>query len=117
MTREEKRTALRQRVTQAKGRLEGRPVDEVARELAGGAVDYAKRNPILVIGGAAVVGIVLGGLTGKSRKALASGGIVSRIVSDAAIAFALSMYEKATERAEIARERVSGLVDHSSDIE
>jgi len=72
-----------------------RPPERIAADAADAAVSFAKQNPILVIGGVAVLGLAIGGISRRGRKAAAKGGMLSRIATDAAIGFALAMYEKA----------------------
>lgn len=100
MTSEAKRSALRERIEQAQARLAGRPPSELAREAAHEAIDFAKANPMVVIGAAAALGLALGAMSRGGRKAATATGVLSRIATDAAFAFALAMYERATERAE-----------------
>ena len=99
MTSDEKRVALRDRIAKAQQRLTEHPASEQARDTAGALIDYAKRNPALVVGGAAALGLVLGSLSRSGRKAATATGLLGRIATDAAIAFALAMYERAAERA------------------
>jgi len=95
MTREQKREALKERIAAAQARLGERPPEKIAADAADAAVSFAKQNPILVIGGVAVLGLAIGGISRRGRRAAAKGGMLSRIATDAAIGFALAMYEKA----------------------
>ncbi|MFZ9396807.1 MAG: hypothetical protein ACO25F_12200, partial [Erythrobacter sp.] len=97
-----KRRALRQRIDNAQQRLDLAPAKAPAAARANGALAYAKDNPALVIGGVAAVAIALGLLTRRGGKVASSAnatGVLTRIATDAAIAFALAMYEKAASRA------------------
>ncbi|HSM53173.1 MAG TPA: hypothetical protein VK839_03225 [Erythrobacter sp.] len=98
-TTEDKRSALRTRIENAQERLAGHHVADQARDAAGTLVDYAKRNPLVVLGGVAALGLVLGRLSRGGRAAATASGLLGRIATDAAIAFALTMYDKAVQRA------------------
>ena len=95
MTREHKREALKERIAVAQARFNDRPPDEIVADAAAAAFDFAKQNPLVVIGGAVVLGLTIGSLSRRGRKAARTGGILARIAIDAAIGFALAMYEKA----------------------
>ena len=94
MTREHKREALKERIAAAQARFSDRPPEEIVADAAGAAFDFAKQNPLVVIGGAVVLGLTLGSLSRHGRKAATIGGILARIATDAAIEFALTMYQK-----------------------
>lgn len=98
MTSEDKRGALRARISKAQQRMTARPASDIARDTAGSVIEYAKTNPLIVIGGAVAIGLTLGSLTRGGRKAATATGLLGRIATDAAIAFALTMYERASER-------------------
>ena len=95
MMREEKREVLRGKIEAARSRFGDRPPEDIAAEAASAAFTYAKQNPWIFIGGAAVLGLALGTLTKRGRKAATASGLLGRLATDAAIGFALAMYEKA----------------------
>ncbi len=101
MTSEDKRNALRERITTAQQRLSNTAADHYARIAARKVVDFAKGNPLLLIGGGLALGLTLGSLSRRSSRAAATAaGLLGRIATDAAIAFALAMYERATQQAD-----------------
>lgn len=104
MTSEARRTALRQRIESAQQRLTERPASEYARKAAHEAIDFAKANPLLVVGAGAALGLMLGAMSRGGRKAATATGFLGRFAADAAIAFALTLYERASERAEESEE-------------
>ncbi|MGQ7829015.1 hypothetical protein [Altererythrobacter sp. Z27] len=112
-TTEDKRSALRTRIQNAQERLAGHQVADQARDAAGTLVDYAKRNPLIVLGGAAALGLALGRLSRGGRAASTATSLLGRIATDAAIAFALTMYDKAVQRAK--EEQEEGDLPHLSD--
>lgn len=97
MTSEDKRSALRERITTAQQRLSNSSGDDYARIAAKKVVEFAKGNPLLLIGGGLALGLTLGSLSRRSRTAATAAGLLGRIATDAAIAFALAMYERATD--------------------
>lgn len=115
MTSEANRTALRERIEKAQQRLTNRPASEYARDAAHEAIDFVKANPLLVIGAAAAVGLALGTMSRGGRKAATATGFLGRIATDAAIAFALTMYERASERRDEAAQNEGDLQDLAAD--
>ncbi|NNF93240.1 MAG: hypothetical protein HKM91_01410 [Altererythrobacter sp.] len=96
MKRDKKREALKERVAAAQARFSDRAPEEIVADAAGAAVTFAKQNPVLVIGGVVVIGLTLASFSRRGRKAATTGGVLTRIATDAAIGFALAMYEKAS---------------------
>jgi hypothetical protein len=98
VTSQDKRIALRERITKAQQRISENPASGYAREAADHAVGFAKRNPLVVVGGAVTLGLALGSLSQRGKRAAATTGLMGRIATDAAIAFAVAMYERASTR-------------------
>ncbi|MDA0819154.1 MAG: hypothetical protein O3C52_06940 [Proteobacteria bacterium] len=94
MTRKHKREALKDRIAVAQARFSDHTPEEIAADAAGATFDFAKKNPLVVIVGAVVLGLTLGNLSRRGRKVATTGGILARIATDAAIGFALAMYQK-----------------------
>lgn len=112
-TTEDKRSALRTRIEKAQERLAGHQVADQARDAAGTLANYAKRNPLVVCGGVAALGLVIGRLSRGGRAASTATSLLGRIATDAAIAFALTMYDKAVQRAK--EEQDEGTLPRLSD--
>lgn len=64
----DKRDALRARIDAAERRNADRTLADQAREAADAAMDYTRANPAKVIGGAVLVGLVIGLLTRPGRQ-------------------------------------------------
>lgn len=67
-TQDEKRDELRQKIEASERRIAERSFADQAREAADKAVDYTRANPLTVVGGAVVVGLVIGLLTRPGRR-------------------------------------------------
>lgn len=104
MTSDDKRSALKRRITAAQHRIEANPASEYARDAANAAYDFARKNPIALIGGAAVLGLALGSLSKRGRKTATATGLLGRFATDAAVAFALAIYGRASQRPDDASE-------------
>lgn len=100
MTRDERREVLKGKIEAARSRFGDRSPEDIAAEAASAAVDYAKQNPWVVIGGAVALGLAIGAMTRQGRKAAAKSGLLGRLATDAAIGFAIAMYEKAQHKTE-----------------
>ena len=118
MTRDQKREALKERIAAAQARFGTRSPEEIAADAASAAFGYAKEKPFVVLGGAVLIGLVLGSLSKRGRKSAAAGGMVTRLATDAAIGFALAIYEKANAtKTEVGLAKGQDLIEQSSDQE
>ncbi|QIG53023.1 hypothetical protein G6N82_01585 [Altererythrobacter sp. BO-6] len=108
MASEDKRNALRQRIETAQNRLSENPASNYAREAADQVIGFAKANPLVVLAGAVAVGLTLGSLSQRGKKAAAATGVFRRFATDAAIAFAVALYERASHRSEEEKDQPSG---------
>lgn len=116
MTREQQRAALKERIAKAQARFGDRSPEELAADAAQSALNFAKQNPLLIIGGTIALGLALGSLTRRGRKAAATGGIFTRIATDAAIGFAFAMYEKANAaKSEVGLAKGQDLIEENTD--
>lgn len=115
MTREEKREVLKGKIEAARARFGDRSPEDIAAEAASKAFAYAKQNPWVFIAGGAILGLALGTLSRNGRKAATASGLLGRLATDAAIGFALAMYEKASSKAEIENAKTQELIEHRSD--
>ncbi|MBO6609133.1 MULTISPECIES: hypothetical protein [Altererythrobacter] len=118
MTREQKREALKERIAAAQARFGDRSPEDIASDAASAAFQYAKQNPVVVIGGALALGLALGSFTRRGRKAAAAGGLFTRLATDVAIGFAVAMYEKAHHaKSEVGLAKGQELIEQNSDQE
>ncbi|WDA40586.1 hypothetical protein [Erythrobacter sp. BLCC-B19] len=130
------RDALRARIEAAERRNAERSLADQARAAADAAIDYTRANPLTVVGGAIAAGLVIGLLTRPGRrvagKALHSAGdaisgtasrtsssvkgLAARggsklgtLLSEAAVAYALTLIDEVVEGARTAQERAGDL--------
>ena len=116
MTREQKREALKERVAAAQARFDDRTPEEIAAKAASSAINFAKQNPAVVIGGATVIAFAIAKLSRGSRKAKTNNGVFSRFATDTIIGFALAMYEKANaQESEVGIAKGQDLIEQKPD--
>jgi len=65
----DKRDDLRAKIEASERRIAERTLADQAQEAAGAATEYVKQNPLTVLGGAILVGIVVGSMTKPGRRA------------------------------------------------
>lgn len=103
-----KRDELRMKIEASERRIADRTLAEQAQEAAKAATDYARANPMKVVGGAVALGIVIGLLTSPGRrvaKTAATG--AAGAVSTAATSTAHAVSSAASGAAGSARRAVS----------
>ena len=115
MTREEKRVELKGKIEAARERFRDHPPEDIAVEAASAAFTYAKQNPWVFVGGGAIIGLTLGILSRRSQKTKKTSSVLGRIATDVAIGFALAMYEKASQRAELRTAKSQELIEQQTD--
>ena len=62
------RDELRAKIEASERRIAERTFADQAKEAAEAATDYARKNPLTVLGGAVVVGILIGAMTSPGRR-------------------------------------------------
>lgn len=68
----DKRDQLRAKIEASERRIAERTVADQAKEAAEAATAYVKKNPLKVLGGAILIGITIGAMTGPGRRAARS---------------------------------------------
>jgi len=71
-TSTKQRDELRAKIESSERRIAERTIADQAREAAEAATDYAKANPLTVVGGAVAVGLVIGAMTKPGRRVVKS---------------------------------------------
>lgn len=95
----DKRDELRAKIEASERRIAERTIADQAKETAGAATSYVKENPFTVLGGAIVVGLVIGVMTKPGRRAAKSAASgAAGAVSGAASGAAKSVGNAAKER-------------------
>ncbi len=64
-----KRDELRAKIEASERRIAQRTLADQAQEAAGAATKYVRENPLTVLGGAIVVGLLIGGMSKPGRRA------------------------------------------------
>ena len=136
-----KRDALRVKIEASERRIAERSFADAAREAAEAATDYAKANPLQVVGGAIAVGILIGLLTPPGRRvattaasnaASAVGGAASSaakgvgdaakkrgskfgaLVADALVAYGIRLIDQALDGARAGQDKLEDIGDSAA---
>jgi ElaB/YqjD/DUF883 family membrane-anchored ribosome-binding protein len=82
---QDKKDALRMKIEASERRIQERSLAESAKEAADSAIEYTRQNPLTVVGGAIVVGLLIGLMTKPGRRAAgtAATGAVSAVTGAA----------------------------------
>lgn len=115
MTSDQKREQLREKIEAGEKRNEERSLADAAREAADTATTFAKEHPIAVVGGAVVVGLAIGAMTKPGRQLTKRGGVLAGLLTDAVIAYGISIMDKAGEVARDGQDRLEDLGDALGD--
>lgn len=113
-TDEEKRDELRAKIEAAEKRNDERSIADQAKEAADTAVEFAKRHPLLTVGGAIVAGLAIGAMTRRGRRLGRRGGAFAALATDAALAYGARMIDRATDAAEFAGDRIEDMGDSAA---
>ncbi|NCP14506.1 MAG: hypothetical protein GW858_10125 [Sphingomonadales bacterium] len=127
------RDALRARIDTAERRNAERTLADQAREAASSAADYTRANPLTVIGGAVVAGVIIGLLTRPGRQAAgkaihsASDAIsnagsnaksfakrrtgIGQSIGDSVVAYGMTMIDEIMDTARAGQDRAGELGD------
>lgn len=111
---QDKRDQLRARIEAAEQRNEQRSLAEQAREAADTAVEFTKKHPFAVIGGALAIGLAIGAATKPGRRLGRKGGVFAGILADAALAYGARMIDNTTNAAHFAGDRLGGIGDSAA---
>lgn len=113
-TDEEKREQLRAKIEAAEKRNDQRSIAEQAKEAADTAVEFAKRHPLLTVGGAIAAGLAIGAMTRRGRRLGRRGGAFATLATEAALAYGARMLDRATDAAEFAGDRFEDMGDSAA---
>ncbi|WP_427968335.1 hypothetical protein [Altererythrobacter sp.] len=115
MTPDAKRDELREKIEAGERRHAARDLAEAARDAAESATEFVKKHPLATLGGAIAIGLVIGAMTKPGRQLTRRGGKLATLVADAAIAYGVSMLEKAGEAATQGQDKLEDLGDALDD--
>lgn len=138
---DQKRDELRMKIEASERRIAERTLGDTAREMAQTAGDYAKANPLQVVGGAVAVGILIGLMTKPGRRvasqaasnaADAVGGAATSagksvgnavkqrsskfgsLVADALVAYGIKLIDEALSGARASQDKLEDIGDNAS---
>lgn len=119
MSDDEKREELKERIAAGEARHAARAVAEGAKEAAGNAAEFVKRNPLVAVGGAIAAGLAIGLMTkpGRrvARKAVGQSSVFAILARDAILAFGIKMIDEATAAARTGQDKIEDLSDAAQD--
>jgi len=132
------RDELRAMIEARERRIAARTLADEAREAAGAASDYARQNPIQVVGGAIALGLLIGLLTKPGRRAAGNvasgtasavggaasgaaksvgsaakkrGSAIGSLLADAFVAYGIKLIDEALDGARAGQERLEDIGD------
>ena len=111
MTDEEKRAELRARIEAGNRRHQERTFADQAKDAADSAVEFAKKHPVATIAGGVVLGLAIGAMTRPGRRLGRRGGEMASYAADAVAAYALSMFDGASDLARTAGDKIEDFGD------
>ncbi len=114
LTDEQKREKLRERIEAGERRHEERSFADQAKDAADSAVEFTKKHPIAVIGGAIVIGIAIGAMTRPGRRLGRRGGALAAVAADAAMAYGARFMDNAADVAQYAGDRFEDFGDRAA---
>lgn len=109
LTDEEKREALREKIAASETRNQERSFAEQAQAAADEALEFVKENPLKTVAAVAVGALIIGALTRPGRDLGRKAGGMASVATDAAVAYALGLFDAAGEVAEEGGDRLSEL--------
>ncbi|MBD2841914.1 hypothetical protein [Erythrobacter rubeus] len=137
----DKRDELRAKIEASERRIEQRTLADQAKEAAGAATNYAREHPLTVLGGAIAVGLVVGAMTSRGRRAARGAAVgtvnavnsaarstkdavgnastkqVSRfgtLLADAITAYGIKLIDDALDTAQAGQDKLEDLGDSAS---
>lgn len=111
---QQKRDQLRARIEAGEKRNEERTLADQAKDAADTAVEFTKKHPYAVIGGAIAVGLAIGAMTRPGRRLGRRGGVLAGLAADAALAYGARMIDKTMDAAQFAGDRFEDLSDSAA---
>ena len=137
----DKRDELRAKIEASERRIAERTVADQAKEAAGAATTYVRKNPFTVLGGAIALGLVVGLLTKPGRNAArnaatgaagavggaasgaarsvgnaakARGSAFGTLLADALVAYGIKLIDDALDSARTGRDKLEDLGDEAA---
>ena len=115
MSQDDKREELKERIAAGEARHAARQVAQSAKEAAGDAAAFVKRNPLLAVGGAIAAGLAIGMMTKPGRRvarqAVGKSGVLATLARDAVLAYGIKLIDEATSAARTGQDKLEDLSD------
>lgn len=115
----DQRDLLRSRIEAAQQRNASAGLGTRAREAADSAKDFVREHPLATVAGVAVIGLLLGSMTSRGRRAgRAAGSRAGKWIGyalDAGLAYAATARDSAGEAARKGQERLEDVGDYLGD--
>ena len=102
ITDQEKREQLREKIEAAEARNEERSFGDYAKEAAETATEFAKKHPLATVAGVVGLGFLIGAMTKPGRRLGRRGGAMAAFAADAALAYGLNAFDRASTGASAA---------------
>ncbi|XUU60291.1 hypothetical protein ACRAQ6_12075 [Erythrobacter sp. HA6-11] len=119
MTSEEKREELKERIAEGEARHAARSIADGAKEAAGNAADFVKKNPLVAVGGAIAAGLAIGMMTKPGRRvarqAAGRSSMFATLARDAVLAYGVKLIDGATDVARTSQDKLEDLSDAARD--
>ncbi len=113
---EQKRAQLRKKIEAGEKRNAERSFADQAKDVADSAVEFTKKHPFAVIGGAIVIGLAIGAMTRPGRRLSRRGGALATLAFDSLLAYGARAIDGAANAAEYAGDRLEDFGDSASTI-
>lgn len=111
---QQKRDQLRARIEAGERRNEERTLADQAKDAADNAVEFTKKHPYAVIGGAIAVGLAIGAMTRPGRRLGKRGGVIAGLLTDAALAYGARLIDNAGNAAQFAGDKFEDISDSAA---
>lgn len=114
----QKRDQLRAKIEAGEKRNDARTFTDQAKNAADSALEFARKHPAAIVGGAIVAGLAIGAMTRPGRRAgrqaAQRGSALAAIASQAALALGSRLLDRVTEGAELAGDRFEDFSDSAA---
>ncbi|NVE93731.1 hypothetical protein [Altererythrobacter lutimaris] len=119
MSNDEKREELKERIAEGEARHAARAIADGAKEAAGNAAEFVKKNPLVAVGGAIAAGLAIGLMTKPGRriagKAVGRSSVFATLARDAVLAYGVKLIDEATSAARTGQDKLEDLSDAARD--
>ncbi|WP_435200746.1 hypothetical protein [Qipengyuania sp. 902] len=114
LTDEQKREQLRAKIEAGERRNAERSFADQAKDVADSAVEFTKKHPFAVVGGAIAIGLAIGAMTRPGRRLGRRGGALATLALDSVLAYGARAIDGAANAAEYAGDRFEDFGDSAA---